>query len=358
VTEHVKGLILSGGKGTRLRPITHTSAKQLVPVANKPVLFYGLEAMAQAGIEEVGIIIAPETGGEIREVTGDGARFGLRITYIEQARPLGLAHAVLTAEPFLGDDPFVMYLGDNLLQGGIVELVAAFREHRPEALILLTPVPDPENYGVAELEDGRVVRLCEKPARPATDLALVGVYMFTPAIHDAARAITPSARGELEITDAIQHLVDTDRRVEPHVVRGWWKDTGRLDDMLEANRLVLDRVDARVEGELVDSSCDGRVVVEPGARLERSTVRGPAIIGAGARLVDCYVGPYTAIGEYCTIERAEVEHSILLAGSSVTGLEGRMESSLLGRNVRIGRGAGQPRAYRFMVGDNSEIGIL
>ncbi len=354
----MKGLILSGGKGTRLRPITHTSAKQLVPVANKPVLFYGLEAMAEAGIEEVGIIIAPETGAEIREATGDGSRFGLRITYIEQTEPLGLAHAVLTGEPFLGDDPFVMYLGDNLLQGGIVELVAAFRDHRPEALILLTPVPDPENYGVAELEDGRVVRLAEKPARPATDLALVGVYMFTPAIHDAARAIVPSARGELEITDAIQHLVDTDRRVEPHVVRGWWKDTGRLEDILEANRLVLDRVDARVEGELVDSSCDGRVVVESGARLERSTVRGPAVIGAGARLVDCYVGPYTAIGEGCTIERAEVEHSILLAGSSVTGLEGRMESSLLGRNVRIGRGAGQPRAYRFMVGDNSEIGIL
>lgn len=354
----MKGLILSGGKGTRLRPITHTSAKQLVPVANKPVLFYGLEAMAQAGIEEVGIIIAPQTGGEIREATGDGSRFGLRITYIEQAQPLGLAHAVLTAQAFLGDDSFVMYLGDNLLQGGIVELVAAFREHRPEALILLTPVPDPENYGVAELEDGRVVRLAEKPAAPATDLALVGVYMFTPAIHDAARAIVPSARGELEITDAIQHLVDSDRRVEPHVVVGWWKDTGRLDDLLEANRLVLDRLEARVQGELVDSSCDGRVVVEPGARLERSTVRGPAVIGAGARLVDCYVGPYTAIGEGCTIERAEVEHSILLSGSSVTGLEGRMESSLLGRNVTIGRGSGQPRAYRFMVGDNSEIGIL
>jgi glucose-1-phosphate thymidylyltransferase len=354
----MKGLILSGGKGTRLRPITHTSAKQLVPVANKPVLFYGLEAMAQAGIEEVGIIIAPQTGEEIREVTGDGSRFGLRITYIEQAQPLGLAHAVLTAQAFLGEDSFVMYLGDNLLQGGIVELVAAFREHRPEALILLTPVPDPENYGVAELEDGRVVRLAEKPAAPATDLALVGVYMFTPAIHDAARAIVPSARGELEITDAIQHLVDSGRRVEPHVVVGWWKDTGRLDDLLEANRLVLDRLEARVQGELVDSSCDGRVVVEPGARLERSTVRGPAVIGAGARLVDCYVGPYTAIGEGCVIERAEVEHSILLGGSSVTGLEGRMESSLLGRNVTIGRGSGQPRAYRFMVGDNSEIGIL
>jgi glucose-1-phosphate thymidylyltransferase len=360
----LKGLILSGGRGTRLRPITHTSAKQLVPVANKPVLFYGIEAMAGAGIEEVGIIIAPETGDEIRAAAGDGSRFGLRITYIVQDEPNGLAHAVLTAEPFLGTSPFVMYLGDNLLQGGISDLVDAFREHAPDALILLTPVPDPENFGVAELGpagDGRVgsvVRLVEKPPEPATDLALVGVYMFTALIHEAARAISPSARGELEITDAIQHLVDGGCRVEPHIVNGWWKDTGRLEDMLEANRLVLDNIEARVEGELVDSQADGRVVIEPGARLERSTVRGPAIIGAGTRVIDAYIGPYTAVGEGCLIERAEVEHSILLAGSSVTGLDGRMESSLLGRNVVVGRDQRQPRAYRFMVGDNSEIAIL
>jgi glucose-1-phosphate thymidylyltransferase len=354
----LKGLILSGGKGTRLRPITHTSAKQLVPVANKPVLFYGIEAMAHAGIRDVGIIIAPETGDEIRAAAGDGERFGVNLTYIEQYEPLGLAHAVLTAEPFLGEEPFVMYLGDNLLQGGIDDLVAAFREHEPDALILLTPVLDPENYGVAELQDGKVMRLVEKPPEPKTDLALVGVYMFTPEIHASARAIEPSGRGELEITDAIQHLVDGGRRVEPHIVRGWWKDTGRLDDMLEANRLVLETIVARVEGELVDSQIDGRVIVEPGARLERSTVRGPAIIGARARLVDCYVGPYTAIAEDCLVQNAEVEHSILLAGSSVRELAGRMESSLLGRNVRVGRTDRQPRAYRFMVGDNSEIGIL
>jgi len=360
----LKGLILSGGKGTRLRPITHTSAKQLVPVANKPVLFYGIEAMAQAGIEEVGIIIAPDTGPEIEAAAGAGERFGVRITYIVQDEPLGLAHAVLTAEPFLGESPFVMYLGDNLLQGGISDLVAAFREHEPDALILLTPVPDPENYGVAELaaaaagEVGRVVRLVEKPGEPATDLALVGVYMFTAAVHGAARAIAPSARGELEITDAIQHLVDAGLRVEPHIVRGWWKDTGRLQDMLEANRLILDNVIERVEGELLDSQVDGRVVIERGARLERSTVRGPAIVGAGARLSDCYIGPYTAIGENCTIARSEVEHSILLAGCTVCDLDGRMESSLLGRNVTVRRGERQPRAYRFMVGDNSDISIL
>ncbi|MDX6669102.1 MAG: glucose-phosphate thymidylyltransferase [Solirubrobacteraceae bacterium] len=353
----LKGLILSGGKGTRLRPITHTSAKQLVPVANKPVLFYGIEAMAEAGISDVGIVIAPETGDEIRAVAGDGSRFGISIKYVEQGEPLGLAHALLTAEPFLGDSPFVMYLGDNLLQGGISDLVEAFRKNEPDALILLTPVPDPEHYGVAELDDGAVVSLAEKPAEPRTDLALVGVYMFTTVIYDAAREIEPSARGELEITDAIQRLVDGGRRVEPHIVRGWWKDTGRLDDMLAANRLVLETLAPRVEGELVESQVDGRVVVEPGARLERSMVRGPAIIGAGTRLIDAYVGPYTAVGDGCTIQNAEVEHSILLAGSSVRDLAGRMESSLLGRNATIERDQRQPRAYRFMVGDNSEIAI-
>jgi glucose-1-phosphate thymidylyltransferase len=356
--ERLKGLILSGGRGTRLRPITHTSAKQLVPVANQPVLFYGIEAMAAAGIDEIGIIIAPETGGEIRDAVGDGSRFGVRIEFIVQDEPAGLAHAVLTAEPFLGDCPFVMYLGDNLLQGGIQELVDAFRSSEPEALILLTPVPDPEHYGVAELEDGRVVRLAEKPPEPKTDLALVGVYMFTPQIHEAARAIEPSPRGELEITDAIQHLVDTGRRVEPHVVRGWWKDTGRLEDMLEANRLILDNLVERLDGELIDSRVDGRVVIEPGARLERTIVRGPAIIGADARLSDCYIGPYTAIGERCEVTSSEVEHSILLAGCTVSDLDGRMESSLLGRNVTVRRGESQPRAYRFMVGDNSDISIL
>jgi glucose-1-phosphate thymidylyltransferase len=357
--EELKGLILSGGRGTRLRPSTFTSAKQLVPVANKPVLFYGIEAMADAGIRDVGIIIAPETGDEIRAVAGDGDQFGVRITYIVQDAPSGLAHAALTAEPFLGGAPFVMYLGDNLLQGGMEDLVDTFREHAPEALILLTPVPDPQNYGVAELgEDGNVVRLVEKPPEPSTDLALVGVYMFTPLIHEAARAIKPSRRGELEITDAIQWLVDNGKRVEPHIVRGWWKDTGRLDDMLEANRLILDTVVRRIDGELHETQVDGRVVVEAGALLERATIRGPAIIGAGAVVRDAYIGPYTAVGRHCVIEGAEVEHSILLEGSSVRHLDGRMESSLLGRDVAISRGDRQPRAYRFMVGDKSEIGIL
>jgi glucose-1-phosphate thymidylyltransferase len=354
----MRGLILSGGKGTRLRPLTHTSAKQLVPVANKPVLFYGIEAMASAGIEEVGIIIAPETGAEIRAAAGDGSQFGVSIEYIEQDAPLGLAHALLTAEPFLGQSPFVMYLGDNLLRDGIVDLVDTFRGEQPDALILLTPVPDPEQYGVAELNDGRVARLVEKPKQPQTDLALVGVYMFTPAIFDAARSIEPSWRGELEITDAIQVLVDRGLRVDPHIVHGWWKDTGQVQDMLEANQLILDDVTASVEGELVDSRVEGRVVVAEGARLERATVRGPAIIGRGTHITDAYIGPYTAIGDDVRITHAELEHSIVLSGSSISDMEYRIEASLIGKNVRIGRGPALPKAYRFVVGDNADVQIL
>ena len=355
----IKGLILSGGKGTRLRPLTHTSAKQLVPVANQPVLFYGIEAMAEAGIDEVGIIVAPETGDEIREAAGDGSQFGVSITYIDQAEPLGLAHAVLTAEPFIGDSSFVMYLGDNLLRNGITDLVRTFESEAPDALILLTKVPDPENYGVAELDgDGRVSALVEKPAEPATDLALVGVYMFTSGVFDAARAIEPSPRGELEITDAIQHLVDTGLRVDPHVVQGWWKDTGQVADMLEANRLILDAMEHRIDGTVTDCQIEGRVVVEAGAVLERATVRGPAVIGAGAVIRDAYIGPYTAIAENVTIEHAELEHSIVLSGSTIRDLDARVEASLIGKNAVVARSPTVPKAHRFVIGDNSEVQIL
>jgi glucose-1-phosphate thymidylyltransferase len=329
-----------------------------VPVANKPVLFYGIEAMAAAGIDQIGIIIAPETGGEIRAAAGDGERFGVSITYLEQEAPLGLAHAVLTAEPFIGTDPFVMYLGDNLLRHGITDLVEEFRTNEPDALILLTPVDDPEHYGVAELNGGRVARLVEKPKEPKSDLALVGVYMFTRAIFDAGRAIEPSARGELEITDAIQHLVDSGLRVDSHVVHGWWKDTGQVQDMLDANRLILDDIEERLDGRLVDSRVEGRVAIEEGAVLERSTVRGPACIGRGARITDSYVGPYTAIGDDVVIESSEIEHSIVLAGSSIRDLPGRVEASLIGRSVSISRTEALPRVFRFVVGDGSDITIL
>ncbi len=353
----LKGLILSGGAGTRLRPITHTSAKQLVPVANKPVLFYGIEALVEAGITEIGIIIAPETGDEIREAAGDGSRFGASITYIEQDAPKGLAHAVLTAADFIGSSPFVMYLGDNLLRDGIKELVNAFRTSEPDALILLTKVEDPSSYGVAELDGERVVRLVEKPKDPPSDLALVGVYMFEPSIFDAARAIEPSWRDELEITDAIQWLIDTGKRVEPHEVKGWWKDTGRLADMLEANRLVLEDIEPRSDGELIESEVEGRVVIEAGARLERSRVRGPAIIGAGSKITDSYIGPYTAIDANVEVVGSEVEHSIVLAGSQIINLHARMEASLLGKNVRLARSDGMPKTLKFLVGDNADISI-
>jgi glucose-1-phosphate thymidylyltransferase len=364
----MKGLILSGGAGTRLRPITHTSAKQLVPVANKPILFYGIEDMASAGITDIGIIVG-DTAPEIEAAVGDGSNFGVKVTYIPQEAPLGLAHCVLIAREFLGDDDFVMYLGDNMLQQGLEEFVEGFEKDRsrcltegleaPSAQILLAHVHDPRQFGVADVDDdGEVMALVEKPQDPPSDLALVGVYLFSPRIHDAVRSIEPSARGELEITDAIQWLVDNGKRVEPHVVRGWWKDTGRLEDMLEANRLILDTVVRQIDGVLDSAQVDGRVVVESGALLERATVRGPAVIGTGAVVRDAYIGPYTAVGRNCVIEGAEVEHSILLEGSSVRNLDGRMESSLLGRDVAISRGARQPRAYRFMVGDKSEIGIL
>jgi glucose-1-phosphate thymidylyltransferase len=357
--ETLKGLILSGGAGTRLRPITHTSAKQLVPVANKPVLFYGIEALVEAGVTEIGIIIAPETGDEIREAAGDGSRFGAKITYILQDEPAGLAHAVLTAEEFIGGAPFVMYLGDNLLADGLRGLVATFRESEPDALILLTPVSDPSSYGVAELDGERVVRLVEKPKDPPSNLALVGVYLFQPAIFEASRALEPSWRGELEITEAIQSLIEDGRKVQSEVVSGWWKDTGQLADMLEANRLVLEEIEPRLEGVVDEASkVEGRVVIEAGAKVSGSVVRGPAVIGAGATIESAYVGPYTSIGEDVRICRSEIEHSIVLAGSVVEDLGTRMEASLLGREVKLTRSDGMPKTLRMLVGDKCEIKIV
>lgn len=357
--EPLKGLILSGGAGTRLRPITHTSAKQLVPVANKPVLFYGIEALVDAGVTEIGIVIAPETGDEIREAAGDGSRFGAEITYIVQDKPAGLAHAVLTAEEFIGGSSFVMYLGDNLLADGLRGLVATFREAGPDALILLTPVSDPSSYGVAELDGDHVVRLVEKPKDPPSNLALVGVYLFGPPIFEAARALEPSWRGELEITEAIQSLIEDGHKVQSEVVSGWWKDTGQLADMLEANRLVLEEIETRLDGEIdADSRVEGKVVIEAGARVSGSVVRGPAVIGAGARIEGAYVGPYTSIGEDVKICRSEIEHSIVLSGSVVEDLGTRMEASLLGREVKLTRSDGMPKTLRMLVGDKSEIKII
>jgi len=353
----VKGLILSGGKGTRLRPLTYTSAKQLVPVANKPVLFYGIEAIAAAGIREIGIVVG-DTQAEIRAAVGDGSRWGVRVEYIEQDAPRGLAHAVKISQSFIGDDPFVMYLGDNLLNKGITHFVETFSREKPAAQILLTKVPDPQMFGVAELKDGRVVRLVEKPKEYISDLALVGVYMFGPQVFESVNRIKPSFRNELEITDAIQDLIDRGLTVTPHLVDGWWKDTGKLEDMLEANRLILDTLERRVEGTIdAESRIEGKVVIEAGAVVQRSVIRGPAIIGRGARISQAYVGPFTAISNDVEITDSEIEHSIVLEGSCIRDLANRVIDSLIGRNVKIYREPVKPSAYRFMLGDNSEVGI-
>lgn len=353
----MKALVPSGGTGSRLRPITHTNAKQLVPVANKPILFYGLEALRDAGITDVALVVG-ETAAEIQAAVGDGSAWDLSVTYIPQEAPLGLAHTVLIAREFLGDDDFVMYLGDNILKGGVAGITNEFRARKPNAQILLAQVPEPQRFGVAELDGERIVRLVEKPAVPPSDLALVGVYVFDANIHQAVRAIAPSARGELEITDAIQWLIDGGLDVRAHRIDGWWKDTGRLEDLLEANRLILEGIAGDVRGTVgATSRIDGAVVIADGAVVEGSTIRGPAVIGPGARVTDSFIGPYTAIGGGCVIDDSEIEHSVIMDGCVIRGMH-RLEDSLLGREVTVERGESKPKAYRLMVGDHGRVGVI
>ena len=358
----MKGLILSGGAGTRLRPITHTSAKQLVPIANKPILFYGIEAIARAGIREIGIIVG-STREEIKSAVGDGSQFGVKVTYIPQDEPLGLAHCVLIADKFLGDDDFIMYLGDNMLEQGLEEFVTEFETARastaidkPSAQILLCHVEDPRQFGVAEVDkNGHVVRLVEKPKDPPSDLALVGVYLFDKTINKAVRAIKPSSRGELEITDAIQWLVDNKFSVRHKVLQGWWIDTGKKDPLLECNRLVLDAMKTKMEG-TVDavSEIQGRVTIEAGAKVSNSRIRGPVVIGAGAIIEDSYIGPYTSLGKNCRVVKSEMDHSVVLDGSSIIGVS-KLTDSLIGKDVEVIRSIQQPRALRLMLGDDSKV---
>ena len=356
----MKALILAGGAGTRLRPITHTSAKQLVPVANKPILFYGIDAMVAAGITEIGVIVG-DTRAEVMTALGDGSRFGAKFTFIPQDAPLGLAHCVLIAEQFLGDDDFVMYLGDNLLEQDLGAFVHAFETARagaepPAAQILLKQVPDPHRFGIAELDGaGNVLRLVEKPDDPPSDLALVGVYLFDRNINTAVRSISPSPRGELEITDAIQWLVDQGMRVRCELLTGWWIDTGKLTPLLEANRLLLEKIETRIDGKVDDASTvDGRVVVESGAIVTNSILRGPLVIGAGARIADSFIGPFSAIGEGCEIVNSEVEHSVIMERSRVIDIQ-RLEDSLIGKEAVVTRSQIRPRALRLMVGDHCQI---
>jgi glucose-1-phosphate thymidylyltransferase len=365
----VKGLILSGGAGTRLRPITHTSAKQLVPIANKPILFYGLEDMVAAGITEIGIIVG-DTADEIIETVGDGSRHGCQITYIRQEQPLGLAHCVLIAHEFIGDDDFVMYLGDNMLEQGLGEFVEAFEGARasanepqlgaiaalPAAQILLARVDDPTAFGVAELDsEGGVKQLVEKPVDPPSDLALVGVYLFDSHIFTAVEAIEPSERGELEITDAIQWLIEQGHIVNHQVLEGWWIDTGKKDPLLECNRLVLETIEPMIEGSVDDASrIEGRVVVSAGAQIVGSTIRGPAIIGAGTKVEGSFIGPFSSVAANCRIIDTEIDHSVVLEGSSIVGIK-RITDSLIGREVEVHRTDSRPAASRLMLGDHSSM---
>jgi len=353
----MKALILSGGRGTRLRPITHTSAKQLLPVANKPILFYGIEAVREAGIKNIGIVVG-ETKNEIKNAVGTGKKWGINVTYIEQEVPLGLAHAVKISQHFIGDDTFVMYLGDNLIRDGITSLVKEFEKTRPNAQILLARVPHPEQFGVVELKGKKVIRLVEKPKKPKSDLALVGVYMFDKNIFEAVNNIKVSWRNELEITDAIQYLIDHNFIVRPHIINGWWKDTGKLEDILEANRIILDDLKSQIKGKVdKESKLFGKVKIEKGAEIRNSVIRGPVIIGNNSRIVNSYIGPFTSVYFNVTIENSEIEHSIILEKSKIKDIR-RIEDSLVGQNVEILKSDAKPSAYRIMVGDSSRIEIV
>ena len=356
----MRGLVAAGGHATRLRPLTYSLPKQLISVANKPIIFYVLEDLAAAGIEEVVVVVAPHSAEAIRETVGDGSRFGQKISYIVQAKARGLADVVLTAEEQLRGEPFVMYLGDNVLEGGVRSLVDEFERERPSASILLTKVSDPQAFGVAELDGDRVTRLVEKPKEFVSDLALIGVYLFDDNIWESAKSIEPSFRDELEITDAIQHMIDRGLEVRPHVHTGWWLDTGKKDDMLEANRTILETLERSIAGEVDDaSSIEGRVTVDATATIVRSKIRGPVCIGPGAKIVDSYIGPYTAIGDDCVVESSEVDHSILLAGAIVTGVDNaRLTDSILGRGAEVRKDSSAPRAYRLMIGDTSSVSVV
>jgi glucose-1-phosphate thymidylyltransferase len=354
----MKGLILAGGSGRRLRPLTYSGAKQLLPVANKPIIFYGIEALVKAGITELGIVVG-ETAKEVREIVGEGDKWGISIAYIPQEAPLGLAHAIKISKQFLGEEPFIMYLGDNILKDGIEDFIEQFKEKKPNALILLTEVINPQEFGVAVLDkSGLVKKLIEKPKDAPSNLALVGVYLFDAKVFSAIEHIKPSGRNELEITDAIQWLLDNKYKIEAHMVKGWWKDTGKPDDIIEANLLVLEGIEPVNEGSQKASEIKGRVRAGKGSVIEKSVVRGPAIIGDNARIVNSYIGPFSAIGDHAVIENSEIENSVIMEGAQIRNVEKRIDRSIVGKNVVINVSTKSPRTHKFILGDQSYVQII
>jgi glucose-1-phosphate thymidylyltransferase len=357
----MKALILSGGKGTRLRPLTYTGAKQLVPVANKPILWYGIESIVAAGITDIGIIISPETGEEIRQTTGNGEQFGAKITYIRQDQPAGLAHAVKTAQSFLGDSPFIMYLGDNLIEDDLSPFLDSFHQQSLDALILLRKVSNPSAFGVAKVDEtGKVLYLVEKPKEPPSNLALVGIYFFAPTIHQAIASIQPSGRGELEITDAIQELINQNKAVEANKLLGWWLDTGKKDDLLEANRIILDTsLEIALLGEIdPNSQVIGRVQIGQGSKIINSTIRGPVIIGENCHIENCFIGPYSSVANGVKLIDADIEHSVILKDATIIGIHQRIVDSVIGRRAKLEIAPQRPKALRFMIGDDSHVELV
>ncbi|MCF8011062.1 MAG: glucose-1-phosphate thymidylyltransferase [Clostridiales bacterium] len=351
----MKGLILSGGKGSRLRPVTHTLPKQLIPVANKPVLFYAIESLRDAGITGIGIVVG-ENKNEVIKMVGDGSRWGIHVTYIEQEAPLGLAHAVKISESFIGNEPFIMFLGDNLLQQGVSTLIKKFQKDRPHSLVLLGEVEEPRYFGVAELKNGKIIRLVEKPQFPPSNLALVGVYLFDQNIFQAVHSIRPSWRNELEITDAIQWMVENGYEVHPHLLTGWWKDTGKPEDVLEANRLVLETITTKIEGSVSsDSRVIGPLVIEPGAKVVNSVIRGPAVIGKDCTIINSCIGPFLSVSDEVTVNNSEIENSIVLPCSTISGVPLRIDKSLIGRNVKVNARPKRQNAINLILGDTCQV---
>lgn len=355
--DELKGLILSGGKGSRLRPFTYTNAKQLVPIANKPVLFYAIEQLVECGITEIGIIVG-DTAEQVKAAVSDGSAFGANVTYIQQNAPLGLAHAVSTARQYLGNSRFVTYLGDNFVLGGIKPFVDKFASNRARAQILLHPVATPQDFGVAQFADGRVSHIVEKPASPPTNLAVIGVYMLDPSVFDVIEGLQPSRRGELEITDALQGLIDRGHQVEADILDRYWIDTGKMDDILNANRMVLGTLTPRCDGEVDERSrVYGPVILEPGVQVLNSVLRGPLIIGRDTQITDSYVGPYTSIDRGCRIKGCRIENSVVMEDTVIEEIHWPIVQSLIGRFVELRGGQAVGGGYSLTLGDHSRIGM-